>query len=237
MKRGKKYLEAIKKLDRRKQYALREALELIKEISYANFDETIEVHLKLGVDPRHADQQVRGMVSLPAGSGKKVRILAFCKGENEKIAMEAGADYVGAEDLIEKIQGGWLEFDAAIATPDMMKLVSKLGRILGPRGLMPNPKLGTVTKDVAQAINELQAGKVEYRVDKTANIHAPIGKKSFTIEQLYDNAAAFLFAIIKARPSAAKGTYIQSITITSTMGPGIRLNSPETVQELKKVLK
>lgn len=224
MKRGKAYKEAIAKIDRTKLYEPAEALQLVKELATAKFDETVEVHVKLGVDPRHADQQVRGTVSLPHGTGKTRRVLVFAKGEKAKEAEAAGADYVGAEELVEKIQGGWFDFDVAVATPDMMGVVGKLGKILGPRGLMPNPKAGTVTMDIARTINELKAGRIEYRVDKTSIVHVPIGKVSFDLEKLKDNLSAFAEAIIKAKPPAAKGQYIRSVTVCSTMGPGVKIS-------------
>jgi large subunit ribosomal protein L1 len=215
---------AVAEIDDAKSYDLREAIGIVKKIASAKFDETVEIALKLGVDPRQADQMVRGTTSLPHGTGKQVRVAVFAKGEKESEAKEAGADAVGSEDLIEKVKGGWLEFDAAVATPDMMGSVGKLGRVLGPRGLMPSPKSGTVTFDVARAVKEIKAGKIEFRVDKNADIHAPLAKVSFTEEQIYDNAAEVLGAIVKARPSAAKGQYIRAATISSTMGPGIRLD-------------
>jgi large subunit ribosomal protein L1 len=224
MKRGKAYQDALKKFDRNHLYDPAEALQLVKEMSSTKFDETVEIHIKLGVDPRHADQQVRGTVSLPHGTGKTRRVLVFAKGDKQKEAENAGADYVGAEDLAEKIQGGWFDFDVAVATPDMMSVVGKLGKILGPRGLMPNPKAGTVTMDIERTINELKAGRIEYRVDKTAIIHAPIGRVSFEIEKLMDNLNTFAEALIKARPAAAKGQYMRSVTVCSTMGPGVKIN-------------
>lgn len=224
MKRGKRYLELIQKVDRNRLYEADEAVALVKETAKAKFDETIEVAVRLGVDPRHADQQVRGTVVLPHGTGKSVRVLVFAKGEKAKEAEEAGADIVGAEEVAEKIQGGWLDFDIAIATPDMMGVVGKLGRILGPKGLMPNPKAGTVTFDLARAVQEFKAGKVEYRLDKTAIIHVPIGKASFDREKLAENYNALLEALIRAKPAAAKGQYLRSITLSSTMGPGIKIN-------------
>jgi len=224
MKKSKAYQEALKKFDRNRLYEPTEAMQLVKEISSTRFDETVEVHIKLGVDPRHADQQVRGTVSLPHGTGKTRKVLVFAKGDKQKEAENAGADYVGAEELAEKIQGGWFDFDVAVATPDMMAVVGKLGKILGPRGLMPNPKAGTVTFDIERTINELKAGRIEYRVDKTAIIHAPIGKVSFEIEKLMDNLNSFAEALIKARPAAAKGQYMRSVTVCSTMGPGVKIN-------------
>ncbi|NLX02116.1 MAG: 50S ribosomal protein L1 [Syntrophomonadaceae bacterium] len=224
MKKSKAYQEALKKFDRNHLYDPAEALQLVKEMSASKFDETVEVHIKLGVDPRHADQQVRGTVSLPHGTGKTRKVLVFAKGEKQKEAETAGADYVGAEELAEKIQGGWFDFDVAVATPDMMAVVGKLGKILGPRGLMPNPKAGTVTFDIERTINELKAGRIEYRVDKTAIIHAPIGRVSFEIDKLMDNMNSFAEALIKARPAAAKGQYMRSVTVCSTMGPGVKIN-------------
>ncbi len=225
MKRGKKYAEAAKLVDRTTQYDTAEAIALVKKTAVAKFDETVEVHLRTGCDGRHADQQVRGAVVLPHGTGKTVRILVFAKGAKIDEAQAAGADYVGGEELIPKIQKeGWLDFDVVVATPDMMGVVGRLGRILGPKGLMPNPKAGTVTMDVTKAINDIKAGKVEYRLDKTNIIHVPVGKASFTEEQLADNFQSLMDAILKARPAALKGQFIRSATITTTMGPGIRLN-------------
>ena len=234
MKKSKAYQEALKKFDRHHLYDPAEALQLVKEMSSTKFDETVEVHIKLGVDPRHADQQVRGTVSLPHGTGKTRKVLVFAKGEKQKEAETAGADYVGAEELAEKIQGGWFDFDVAVATPDMMAVVGKLGKILGPRGLMPNPKAGTVTFDIERTINELKAGRIEYRVDKTAIIHAPIGRVSFEIDKLMDNLNSFAEALIKARPAAAKGQYMRSVTICSTMGPGVKINPPVLMAANKK---
>jgi len=224
-KHGKKYQDAVKQIDRANLYDPAEACELVKKVAKANFDETVELAVRLGVDPRHADQQVRGAVVLPHGTGQTRTVLVFARGDKAKEAEEAGADYVGAEDLVEKIQGGWLDFDVTIATPDMMGTVGKLGRILGPRGLMPNPKTGTVTMDVGRAVQEAKAGKIEYRVDKAGNIHAPIGKVSFDADKLLDNLRTLVEQLIKARPAAAKGQYIRSITVSSTMGPGIKINS------------
>ena len=225
MKRGKKYIEAAKLVDRAKLYEKEEAVALAKKISSAKFDETIEVHIKTGCDGRHADQQIRGAVVLPHGTGKKVRILVFAKDAKAEEAKAAGADFVGGDELIPKIQNeGWLDFDVVVATPDMMGVVGRLGRVLGPKGLMPNPKAGTVTMDVTKAINEIKAGKIEYRLDKTNIIHVPIGKASFTEEQLADNFQTLIDAIIKVRPAALKGQYLKSVIITPTMGPGIRLN-------------
>ncbi|WP_276619131.1 50S ribosomal protein L1 [Syntrophomonas wolfei] len=224
MKRGKNYQQASEKLDSLVLYEPREALELVKEIAKAKFDETVEVHIKLGVDPRHADQQVRGTVSLPNGTGKTRKVLVFAKGEKIKEAELAGADYVGGEDLAEKIQGGWFDFDVAVATPDMMAVVGKMGKILGPRGLMPNPKAGTVTFDIERTIKELKAGRIEYRVDKSAIVHAPIGRISFEVDKLQENLNAFAEALLKARPAAAKGQYMRSVTVCSTMSPGVKIN-------------
>ena len=226
MKRGKKYLESAKLLDSTKLYESEEAMELVVQTAKAKFDETVEIHVKLGVDSRHADQQVRGAVVLPHGTGKTTRVLVFAKGDKADEAAAAGADYVGAEELIPKIQNdNWFEFDVVVATPDMMGVVGRLGRVLGPKGLMPNPKAGTVTMDVAKAISEIKAGKIEYRLDKTNIIHCPMGKVSFGKEKLVDNYNTLMAAIVKAKPSAAKGQYIKSCTIASTMGPGIRINT------------
>jgi large subunit ribosomal protein L1 len=222
---GKNYRESIKLIDKSVLYNPAEALELAVKTSKAKFDETIELALKLGVDPRHADQQVRGAVVLPHGTGKKVRVLVFAKGEKAKEAEEAGAEFVGAEELVQKIQGeNWFEFDIVVATPDMMGVVGRLGRVLGPKGLMPNPKSGTVTFDVAKAIAEIKAGKVEYRVDKTSIVHVPIGKASFGAEKLKDNFHALCEAVVKAKPAAAKGQYLKSVVVGSTMGPGVKIN-------------
>lgn len=221
---GKKYNEASKLIDRAKLHDPAEALDLVKQAAAAKFDETVEISVRLGVDPRHADQQVRGAVVLPAGTGKAVKVLVFAKGDKAKEAEAAGADFVGAEDIVTKIQEGWLGFDVAVATPDMMGMVGKLGRILGPRGLMPNPKTGTVTFDVTGAVREIKAGKVEYRTDKAGIVAAPIGKASFEADKLGINFKAFMDAIIRAKPAAAKGVYLKSITISSTMGPGIKVN-------------
>ncbi len=226
-KHGKKYRQALAKIDRNRNYTPEEALELARETSTTNFDATVEVHLRLGVDPRHADQQVRDVVSLPHGTGKNVRVLVFAQGEGATLAREAGADYVADDDeMLKKIQGGWTDFDVTIATPDMMGKVGRLGRILGPRGLMPNPKAGTVVpaQDIPRVIKEVKAGRVEFRVDKTANLHVPIGKVSFTKEQLYENMAALMQAIKKARPASSKGAYIRKIVVTTTMGPGIKVD-------------
>ena len=225
MKHGKKYTDSAKLLEKGKLYDLTEAVELVKQTAKAKFDETIELSVRLGVDPRHADQQVRGAVVLPHGTGKKVRVLVFCKADKEADAKAAGADFIGGEDLIAKIQEGWLDFDVAVATPDMMGLVGRVARILGPRGLMPNPKSGTVTPDVTKAINHIKAGKVEYRVDRSSIINVPVGKASFEANQLDENISTLMDAIVKAKPASAKGTYLKSVAISSTMGPGIRLNA------------
>ncbi len=226
MKRGKKYSEAAKQIDRAAQYDMNEAVSLVKKTAVAKFDETIEVHIRTGCDGRHADQQVRGAVVLPHGTGKTVRVLVFAKNAKADEAQAAGADFVGAEELIPRIQNdGWLDFDVVVATPDMMGVVGRLGRVLGPKGLMPNPKAGTVTMDVTKAINDIKAGKIEYRLDKTNIIHVPIGKASFTEEQLQENFQALMDAINKARPSAVKGQYLRSVTVASTMGPGVKLNT------------
>ena len=226
MKRGKKNQDAAKLIDRSVQYDVAEAVSLVKKSATAKFDETVEVHIRLGVDGRHADQQVRGAVVLPHGTGKKVRVLVFAKGDKVAEAEAAGADYVGGDELIPRIQNeGWFEFDVVVATPDMMGVVGRLGRVLGPKGLMPNPKAGTVTMDVTKAVNDIKAGKIEYRLDKTNIIHCPVGKASFTEEQLADNFQALMGAIIKAKPASAKGQYLRSVTLTSTMGPGVKLNT------------
>lgn len=224
MKHGKNYVDSAKLIDKNKQYDTKEAIDLCLQTAKAKFDETIELHVRLGVDSRHADQQVRGAVVLPNGTGKDVRVLAICKGENEQLAKDAGADFVGAEDMTQKIQHeNWMDFDVLVTTPDCMGLVGRLGRILGPRGLMPNPKAGTVTPDIAKAIKEAKAGKIEYRLDKTNIIHCPIGKKSFGTDKLSDNLETLMDAVVKAKPSAAKGQYIKSVAVTSTMGPGVKL--------------
>ena len=225
MKRGKRYVEAAKLVDRATLYDTAEAIALVKKAAVAKFDETVEVHIRTGCDGRHADQQIRGAVVLPHGTGKTVRILVFAKGAKADEAEAAGADFVGAEELIPKIQNeGWLDFDVVVATPDMMGVVGRLGRVLGPKGLMPNPKAGTVTMDVTKAINDIKAGKIEYRLDKTNIIHVPVGKVSFTEEQLADNFQTLMDAIVKARPSTLKGTFLKSVTMTATMGPGVKLN-------------
>lgn len=224
-KRGKKYIEVNKKVDRLKKYTFKEAIELAIDSSYVKFDASVDISVRLGVDPRHADQMVRGTVSLPHGIGKSTRVVVFAKGEKEKEATEAGADFVGAEDLSEKIQNGWLEFDKAVATPDMMGIAGKLGRILGPRGMMPNAKLGTVTFDVAKAVTELKAGKIEFKVDKTGIIHTSIGRVSFGTDKLLQNTTFFLDTILRLKPPSSKGTYLKSITISTSMGPGIKLDT------------
>ncbi len=233
MRRGKKYLDARKKVDRTKLYDSLEAIKLVKKISSASFDETVEVAVRLGVDPKHADQMVRGTVTLPHGTGRSVRVLVFAKGEKAKEAEAAGADYVGAEDLAQKIQGGWLDFDVAVATPDVMSVVGKLGRILGPKGLMPNPKSGTVTFELDQVVREIKAGKIEYRTDKAGIVHAPIGKVSFETEKLVENFQTLIDALIRAKPAAAKGQYLRSVTVSSTMGPGVKIN-PQRVLEVRE---
>ena len=224
MKHGKKYVESAKLVDSSALYDVAEALDLAIKTGKAKFDETVEVHVRLGVDGRHADQQVRGAVVLPNGTGKTVRALVFAKGDKVQAALDAGADYAGAEELVAKIQGGWMDFDVVIASPDMMGLVGRLGKVLGPRGLMPNPKAGTVTPDVAKAVTEAKAGKIEYRLDKTNIIHCPIGKVSFGVEKLQENFDALLGAIVRAKPAAAKGQYVKSCTVASTMGPGVKIN-------------
>lgn len=231
MKRGKRYREAAAKIDRDHLYEAAEALSLLKELPVAKFDETVEVSMRLGVDPRRADQQVRGAVVLPHGTGKKVRVVVFAKGEKAKEGEEAGAYMVGAEEIAEKIQGGWTDFDVAVATPDMMGVVGRLGRILGPRGLMPNPKAGTVTMEIAQAVKDIQGGKVEYRVDRTSIVHVPIGRMSFDVEQLTENYNALVDAVLRAKPAATKGQYVRSVAIASTMGPGIKINQARPLAE------
>lgn len=232
-KRGKKYLETVKDIDRQNRYDFSEAVQKAIGASYAKFDETVDVAVRLGVDPRHADQMVRGTVVLPNGLGKEVRVLVFAKGEKEAEAREAGADYVGNDELVEKIQGGWLEFDKAVATPDMMGSVGKLGRVLGPRGLMPNAKTGTVTFEVAKAVEELKAGKIDFRVEKAGIVHVPMGKVSFGVEKLIENITAFFDAILRLKPAASKGTYVRSIAVSTTMGPGIKVDTA-FVKELVK---
>lgn len=224
-KRGKKYQDALKKVDSKKEYAVKDAVQLVKDIAYANFDSTIEVAFNLNVDTKQADQQLRGAVVLPNGTGKDQTVIVFANGENAKAAQEAGADFVGDDDLVEKIQDGWLDFDVAIATPDMMPKVGRLGRVLGPKGLMPNPKTGTVTMNVAQAVKEIKAGKVEYRPDKVGNIQMTIGKVSFGADKLQENLKAVYEALVKARPSTVKGSYVKNVSVASTMGPGIKVDS------------
>ena len=230
MKHGKKYLEAAKAVDRSIQYDPADAISTVKKLATAKFDETIEVHIKTGCDGRHADQQIRGAVVLPHGTGKQVRVLVFAKGAKADEAVAAGAEFVGAEELIPRIQNdGWFDYDVVVATPDMMGVVGRLGRVLGPKGLMPNPKAGTVTMDVTKAINDIKAGKIEYRLDKTNIIHVPVGKASFTEEQLTDNFQTLIDAINKVRPAAVKGQYLKSVTLTSTMGPGVKINPMKLV--------
>ncbi|NLP46440.1 MAG: 50S ribosomal protein L1 [Epulopiscium sp.] len=232
MKRGKKYLEAAKLVDQDQVYDPNEAIDLVQKIAKAKFDETVEAHIRLGVDSRYADQQVRGAVVLPHGTGKKVRVLVFAKGSKAEEAEAAGADFVGAEELVPKIQNdGWLDFDVVVATPDMMGIVGRLGRILGPKGLMPNPKSGTVTMDVTKAVEEIKAGKVEYRLDKSNIIHVPIGKVSFGTQKLMENFQTLMDAIIKARPAAAKGQYLRSVSVSATMSPGVRINPLHLVEK------
>ena len=220
---GKKFRAAAEKVEAGKTYGLGDAVKLVKEVAFAKFNESVDLDFRLGVDPRHADQQVRGTVSLPHGTGKQVRVAVFAKGEKASEAEKAGAEYVGAEDLVTKIAGGFTDFDACIATPDMMGQVGRLGKVLGPRGLMPNPKTGTVTMDVAKAVEEIKAGKVEFRVDKTGNVHVPVGKVQFTEEQLKENASTVIDAIQRAKPAAAKGIYMRNVTLSSTMGPGVKI--------------
>lgn len=236
-KHSKRYIALLEKVDKNKLYTAEEAIRLVKELATAKFDETVEVAMKLGVDPRKADQMVRGTAILPHGTGKKVKVLVFTRGDEEKEAKEAGADYVGFTDLIEKIKSGWLDFDYVVATPDSMPEVSKLGKILGPRGLMPSPKTGTVTKDVGRVVRELKMGRIEFRVDKTGNVHAPIGKVSFPEEHLIENFYTLLGEVMNAKPSSFKGTYIQKIAISSTMSPGIRINVNDALEKLKERMK
>lgn len=233
-KHGKNYRNAKERVENR-PYELREALSLLKEVAYAKFDETVEVAMRLGVDPRHADQMVRGTVVLPHGTGKEMRVLVFATGEKVKDAEEAGADFVGGEDLVEKIQGGWMDFDAVVATPDMMRVAGRLGRLLGPRGLMPNPKAGTVTPDVGKAVSDIKAGTVEYRVEKAGIVQAPVGKISFEVDQLEENARAFIESVVRQRPAAAKGRYVESIDVSTTMSPGINVEETDiaAVQKLR----
>ena len=229
-KKTKKQQEALKLVDRMKEYEVREALELVKKAATANFDETVEAAFRLGLDPKKADQQIRGAMVLPHGTGKTQTVLVFAKGDKAKEAEAAGADYVGDQELIEKINQGWFGFDVVVATPDMMAEVGKLGRVLGPKGLMPNPKTGTVTFEVEKAVNEIKAGKVEYRLDKQANVHVPIGKVSFDIDKLVENYTALIETIVKVKPNAAKGTYIRNAAVSSTMGPGVKINTSEFVK-------
>ncbi|MBW4054871.1 MAG: 50S ribosomal protein L1 [Proteobacteria bacterium] len=231
-KSAKKHSEAMSKIDRNKVYQLGTAVDVVKQAAYAKFNETVDVAVKLGVDPRHADQMVRGAVVLPNGLGKNVRVLVFAKGEKEKEALDAGADYVGSDDLVAKIQAGWFDFDTAIATPDMMGVVGKIGKLLGPRGLMPNPKVGTVTFEVGKAVKESKAGKVEFRVEKAGIIHAPVGKVSFDADMLKGNLLALVEALVKAKPSAAKGTYIKKISLSSTMGASINLDISDVTAQI-----
>ena len=221
---GKKYSGSLEKVERNKFYTLEEAIKAAKEIAWAKFDETVDLAVRLGVDPRHSDQMVRGAVVLPHGTGKSVKVITFAKGEKEREARDAGADFVGAEDLAEKISNGWLDFDFAVATPDLMALVGKLGKILGPRGLMPNPKLGTVTFEVGKAIRDIKLGKVEYRVDKTAIVHVPVGKVSFDNRKLFENSVSVMESIVRSKPATSKGRYLKTITVSSTMGPGIKVD-------------
>ena len=230
---SKKFKAALEKLDREKRYTMAEACELVTEISFAKFDETVDCAARLGVNPKHADQMIRSSISLPHGTGKSVRVLVFAKGDRANQAKEAGADFVGAEDIVEKIKGGWLDFDSTVATPDMMGLVGRLGRILGPRNLMPNPKVGTVTMDVARVVKELKAGRIEFRTEKTGIIHAPIGKVSFGKDKLQENLVTFLETLHRLKPATAKGKYFKSVTVSSTMGPGIRVDTNE-VQALRE---
>ena len=232
---SKRYEAARSKVEADKPYAIEEALAVLKDMPAAKFDESVDLSFRLGVDPKHADQMVRGAVVLPHGIGKTVRVAVFAKGEKEREAREAGADLVGAEDLVERVQGGWMEFDTAIATPDLMGQVGRLGKVLGPRGLMPNPKLGTVTFDVAKAVREAKAGKVEFRVDKAGNIHTPVGKKSFSAENIAANAMAVIEAIVRAKPSAAKGTYLRRVTVSTTMSPGVQIDPVALANLFKKV--
>jgi large subunit ribosomal protein L1 len=235
MRKGKKYLEFLKKIDKEKLYSPLEAIRLLKEGAIARFDETVEMHLRLGVDPRKADQQVRGTVVLPHGTGKTVRVAVFAEGEKAREAEEAGADFVGAQELIQKVEKGWFDFDVAVATPDQMRHIGKLGRLLGPRGLMPNPKAGTVTFDVGKAVQEIKRGKIEYRTDKYGLIHLPIGKVSFDERKLIENYATVLEEILRAKPAAAKGRYLKSITLATTMSPGIKIDTTKTRDLLEEV--
>jgi large subunit ribosomal protein L1 len=231
---SRRYDAAVAKVEREKSYSVEEAIVTLKAMPAAKFDESVDLSFRLGVDPKHADQMVRGAVVLPNGIGKSVRVAVFAKGEKEREAREAGADVIGAEDLVEKIQGGFMDFDTTVATPDLMGQVGRLGKVLGPRGLMPNPKLGTVTFDVGRAVREAKAGKVEFRVDKAGNIHVPVGKRSFTAEQLTANAMALIEAIVRAKPAAAKGTYLRTLTVSSTMSPGVRIDAQAVANLFKK---
>src|SRR5262247_63819 len=231
---GKRYEAAAAKIAPEKQYSLEEAIGILKDMPAAKFDQSVDLSFRLGVDPKHADQMVRGAVVLPHGIGKTVRVAVFAKGEKDREARDAGADVVGAEDLVERVQGGWLEFDSAIATPDLMGQVGRLGKVLGPRGLMPNPKLGTVTFDVGRAVREAKAGKVEFRVDKAGNVHVPVGKRSFSKEQISANALALLEAIVRAKPAASKGQYLRSITVSATMGPGVHVDVQRVANQFKR---
>jgi large subunit ribosomal protein L1 len=231
---GKRYATALAEIDQEREYPLEEAITLLKKGKPAKFDETVEMAIRLGVDPKHAEQMVRGAVVLPHGLGKSIRVLVFAKGEKEREAREAGADYVGAEELMEKVQGGWMEFDNAISTPDLMGQVGRLGKVLGPRGLMPNPKVGTVTFDVGRAVREAKAGKVEFRVDKAGNVHVPIGKRSFSENQLVENAMSIIEAIMRAKPASAKGQYLRNMTVSSTMGPGVDIDVQRIANLFKK---
>jgi len=231
-KRSKRYLAMLEKVDKTKLYGLREAVEILKELPPAKFDETVEMHIRLNVDPRHADQQVRGTVALPHGTGQEKKVLVIASGEKVKEAEEAGADFVGGEDIVQKIEGGWLDFDAVIATPDMMRVVGRLGRILGPRGLMPSAKTGTVTFDIADAIKEIKAGRIEFRVDRYGIIHAGVGKMSFSADMLFDNAKALLRAVLRARPAAVKGQYVRSLAVAPTMGVGIKIDPVRAQKEI-----
>ena len=231
-KRSKRYLAMLEKVDKTKLYGLREAVEILKELPPAKFDETVEMHIRLNVDPRHADQQVRGTVALPHGTGQEKKVLVIASGEKVKEAEEAGADFVGGEDIVQKIEGGWLDFDAVIATPDMMRVVGRLGRILGPRGLMPSAKTGTVTFDIADAIKEIKAGRIEFRVDRYGIIHAGVGKMSFSTDMLFDNAKALLRAVLRARPAAVKGQYVRSLAVAPTMGVGIKIDPVRAQKEI-----
>jgi large subunit ribosomal protein L1 len=231
-KRGKKYREAVKLVDLNKNYSPEEAVELVKKTAYTNFDATVEAHLRMGLDPRKADQQIRSTVQLPHGTGREIRVLVFAEGEGQKIAEEAGADYAGSDELVQKIQGGWFDFDVSVATPQMMSKVGRLGKLLGPRGLMPSPKAGTVVPDtdLERVVKELKAGRLEFRLDRTANVHIPIGKTSFSNKQLVENFAALMEAILQAKPAAVKGSYIKKTTLCATMGPGIKVDTAQAMQ-------